>query len=312
MVRVRPKSSIPDFPPIRSEFDAVSSVLGLGSGGARVFMLPGLAGDLRVYAATSDAITGAEGNTDSEAIGNDISEAADLDAIILGGAVPTPTKGYMGLLCSDPGGSFLTEFSGSGELVFRPCRADLVYAASGFGSTEPKSPIQSADADTDCFAGGLVRFVDNAIPEVAVPNVADALALLFMGFAPLFSVPSRSMFGGHFLHGFFVLDPSVYNKVWIRTFTQLFHPEQGSIGGGISPVLGSLLQDFKSLTLFLRFKGSFPRRRRWYRIKQLRPWVVDLGSSVLFGYVQRLALGCYTISNKTLSTMTLTISVIKF
>ena len=102
------------------------------------------------------------------------------------------------------------------------------------------------------------------------------------------------MFGGHFLHGFFVLDPSVYNKVWIRTFTQLFHPEQGSIGGGIGPVLGSLLQDFKSLTLFLRFEGSFPRRRRWYRIKQLRPWVVDLGSSVRFGYVQRLALGCWT------------------
>ena len=156
VVGVRPKSSILDFPSIRSEFGAISSVFWLGSGGARAVMLPGLVGDLRVYAATSDTITGTAGNTDSDAVGNDISEAADLDPIISGGAVPTPTKGYMGLLCSDLGRSFLTEFSRSGELVFRPYRVVSVYAACGFGLTEPKLLIQIADADADCFAMALL------------------------------------------------------------------------------------------------------------------------------------------------------------
>ena len=166
-------------------------------------MLPGLAGDLRVYAATSDTITGTAGNTDYDAVGNDISEAADLNPIISDGAVPTPTKGYMGLLCSDLGRSFLTEFSGSGELVLRPYRVVSVYAACGFGLTEPKLLIQIADADADCFVDGFVRLQLTSSLKSPITTSLDALASLFLGFAPPFSVPCRSEFGGHFLHGFF-------------------------------------------------------------------------------------------------------------
>ena len=62
----------------------------------------------------------------------------------------------------------------------------------------------------------------------------------------------------------------------------LSHSEQnGRCDVDMEAILGFATQmSSSSLTVFLRFDESFPSRRRWYRIKQLRPWVVDLGSSV--------------------------------
>ena len=62
----------------------------------------------------------------------------------------------------------------------------------------------------------------------------------------------------------------------------LSHSEQnGRCDVDMEAILGFATQmSSSSLTVFLRFDGSFLSRRRWYRIKQLRPWVMDLGSSV--------------------------------
>ena len=101
---VRPKTSVPDFPPTRSESGAVRSIFGLRSDGTRVVMLPGLGRESRVYAATADAITGAAGNTNfgvvvcvsNTTVGETIlTEAANPDAVIPGdlNAVGRPKMG---------------------------------------------------------------------------------------------------------------------------------------------------------------------------------------------------------------------------
>ena len=131
-------------------------------------------------------------------------------------------------------------------------------------------------------------------------NVAAALASFFLVIAPTCSAPCRSKFGGT-LHGFFVLEPSVFDVISIGAFL--------AVGGGSVPGLGSILQvrlygvfgrksilGFGSqvitnyMTAFLRNGGSFTRHRRWLRIKQLWPWVVDLCNSVRFWFGQRLSL----------------------
>ena len=56
---VCPKSPVTDLSPFRSDSGDVSTVLGMSSGGAWAVLLPRLAGDSRVYATTSVAVSSA-------------------------------------------------------------------------------------------------------------------------------------------------------------------------------------------------------------------------------------------------------------